>query len=118
VTETDPHRRDDVQPSFTDRRLKVVRIPANQVLDWFTFAVRGYPDNVALLELGGLPDGVRVLSVQTNWYARTVDFLVAHESFDEVLEGMEPPEYPDRLGTSYVITALSGEPSPAYSVAK
>jgi hypothetical protein len=87
-------RLSDAIPARNDieRRVAVVRIPASHVLDWFTFAVQGYPSHVGLLKLGGLPSGVRVLSVQADWRCRTFDFLIAHESFDPVPEGQVPPD--------------------------
>lgn len=92
--------------AWQDRRVRVVRLRYYDVLDWFTFAVKGWPTNVVLPRYDGLPDGVQVLEVRDNPHYRTIDFFLAHPSFDPVPEGQAVPEYPGRLELRYDTVTL------------
>jgi hypothetical protein len=97
-------------PAVFHRRVKIVVIPARDVLDWFLFALTGWPRCVSLPKLDGLPAGVKVLSVRENWAARTFEFLVAHHTFEVVPDGMMPPEFPEPLKRESVTVELRHDP--------
>lgn len=79
---------------LADRRLRVVRLPYHDVLDWFAFAIAGRPARVAVPHLAaGLPRDVRVIAAREDFACRTIDFMVSHPSFDPVPEGHEVPRH-------------------------
>lgn len=80
-----------------ERRLKLVVVNRHDVLDWFTFAVKGWPETVAVPILTGLPADVQVIDVRDNYHTRQIEFMVSHPSFDPVPEGQVPPRLPDPL---------------------
>lgn len=71
--------------------MKVFCVGQTEVLEWFRFASEGWPQRVALPLVKGLPKGVRVLAVQSNFMNRQFEFLVEHESFEPVAEGLPAP---------------------------
>lgn len=88
----------NVAPPDIERRVRVVRIGARDVLDWFALAVaKESPDHVVLPFVELLPEGVKVLAVQHDFATRTFEFLVAHWSFDPVPDGGLTPLHTDPL---------------------
>lgn len=80
-----------------ERRVKVFCVGQTEVLEWFRCASEGWPESVALPLVKGLPKGVRVLAVQSNFMNRQFEFLVEHESFELVAEGVPAPFAEDQL---------------------
>lgn len=80
-----------------DRRVRLVRVPQQQVLDWFTNAVEGWPETVNLPVSMGLPKGAKVGSVHHDFMSRCFIFTVFHESFDAVPEGEMIPYHNNPL---------------------
>lgn len=86
---------------MAERRLKTVRIPQSQVLEWFQCAVHGWPKSVALPIYTGLPDGCEVWSVHHDYMTRCFVFTVQHDSFDLVPDGEYIPAFTDDLRIEY-----------------
>ena len=76
-----------------DRRLKIVSIPENHVIDSFIGATRGFPSHVVLPLITGLPTDVRVHRVTYDFYRKCFAFMVSHPSFEEVPESQLIPDF-------------------------
>jgi hypothetical protein len=101
---------DQTAPADLGRRVRLVAVPADHVLDWFASAAAGYPRYVTLPLFRGLPDGARVQRVRENFYTKQFEFVVEHASFDPVPEGVAPPLFPGPLGATCVAVELPDAP--------
>lgn len=77
--------------SMTERRVRMVGVPYHTVLDWFTFALKGFPQCVHLPKIDGIPEDAKVLSVHHDQMMREMRFFISHPSFDEVPNGQMVP---------------------------
>lgn len=84
-----------------ENRVRLVRIPQQQVLDWFANAVEGWPSQIQLPVSLGLPKGAKVVSVHHEYMNRCFLFEVFHESFSPVPEGEMIPHFVDPMKMEY-----------------
>ncbi len=78
------------------RRLKVVCVRTQDVLDVFGWYGHHVPEFQSGLVLEPLPAGYEVIAVETDWKDRLFKILVAHPSFEEVPNGAYIPYYEGR----------------------
>jgi hypothetical protein len=71
-----------------ERRLRLVHLSPQQVLNCLCWRRR---EALPLLDVTGLPDGMRVVSLHADAERHCFIVLVYHPSFDEVPEGECPP---------------------------
>lgn len=92
----------------SSRRIMRVSMSAHVVVEWFANAVLSdNPRDAAIPKLRGLPNGVAVLGVSSDWMNRTLDFLVEHASFPEVPDGQEVPVFAGPFTEELVIARLN-----------
>lgn len=99
-------------PAEVDRRLMLVRVGVYEILDWFTFAAKGWPQHLVLPTISGLPPDLRIVTVRENYLTRQFEFLVAHPSFAVVPEGECPPVYADMKAQRMVVDLSKREAKP------
>lgn len=85
----------------TERRVRTVHIPQNQVLDWFDNAVKDWPEWISIPVYEGLPSDCQVHSVHFDFMTRCFVFLVQHDSFDPVPDGYCVPQHTDSMKLKY-----------------
>lgn len=95
----------------TERRVKVVRVDAAWVLDWFRLAAGRYPAVLAVPQAAGLPPGFEVLAVAEDFASRTFEVLIHHPDFPEVSVGERVPQLWPCEEWVYVLLR-PGEPAP------
>lgn len=77
----------------TERRVKLVFVGEADVLDLACVVHRGCEGTHAVKFPLALPDGAQILRVHHDQYRRQFAFLVRHDSFEPVPDGMATPDY-------------------------
>lgn len=78
------------------RRVRILSISPKMMVDLMNWWIQP-PDFLALPVTEEIPEGVRVVSVNSNWHTNCVELMIAHESFDVVPCGEQPPRVTSRV---------------------
>lgn len=75
------------------------------LLNWAT--QHKLPDYIAVPKIAtGIPEGARIVGVQTDWARCTICIMLEHESFPEVANGERCGELVDPIGIEFDIVCL------------
>jgi hypothetical protein len=94
--ETEKEARQRQETEENDRRLRIVRVPQDQVLQQFS---RPVDDRVILSEFIHLPPDYELRSVQYNFLYLSFEFLVWSMEFPSVSSYLQIPVLPDPVTT-------------------
>lgn len=94
----------------TERRVKVLPVPENLVLELLYLLQGDTPQFVIVPRMSNLPEGTKIEQVVYDPMRRAFLFLLSHPSFEIVPEGEYSPSVEEHLRTHYTVVEIDRLP--------